>query len=85
MKIGENVNAKPIRVCHAELERFRNTESPFRKLCPACREGALMVYRDQVSLALSSVDRCTHCGQTFVYSDVYINGELVSHVEKDPS
>ncbi len=80
-----NVDVKPLRVCHAELERFRDTESPFRKLCPVCREGALMVYRDEASMMLSSVDRCVHCAQTFVYSDAYINGELVRHVEKDPS
>ena len=85
MKTGNNVDAKPIRVRHAELRRFRDTESPFRKTCPACGEGALMVYRDQVSLMLSSVDRCTHCGQTFVYSDAFIDGEPVSHVENDPS
>lgn len=85
MKIGENMNAEPLRVCHAELQPFRDTESPFRKLCPVCQEGALMVYRDPASMMLSSVDRCTHCAQMIVYSDAFMNGEPVSHVEKEPS
>jgi hypothetical protein len=84
-KTGANMQSKPIRVCHAELQRYRDTESLFRKYCPVCHRGALMVSRDPVSLVLSSVDRCTWCGQTFVYSDAYIGGEPVSHVEEDPS
>lgn len=84
-KAGENMHNKPLFVRHADLERYKDTESPYRKLCPACRKGAMMVYRDPASMVLLSVDRCTWCGQTLVYSDVFINGEPVSHAEADPS
>jgi uncharacterized protein (DUF983 family) len=84
-KAGENMRADPLRVKHADLERYRDTESPYRKLCPACRKGAMMVHRDPGSMVLSSVDRCTWCGQTVVYSDAFINGEPVAHAENDPS
>jgi len=85
VKAYENMNAKPIRVSHADLQRYGETESEFKKLCPACLKGCVMVYRDQKSMMLMNVDRCTWCGQTLIYSDKYIGGEPVSHVEKDPS
>ena len=85
MRTGENMKADPVKACHAQLEPFRGTESPYRKLCPTCREGALLVRRDQGSMMLTNVDRCTHCGQVVVYSDRFINGEPVSHADEDGS
>jgi len=85
IKAGENINANPIRVSHADLQRYGETESVFKKFCPVCLKGAVMVYRDQKSMMLQNVDRCTYCGQTIIYSDRYIGGEPVLHIEKDPS
>ncbi len=85
VKVGANVDAKPLRVSHADLQRFGNTDSAYRRLCPVCLKGALMVTRDRVSRMLVNVDRCTHCGQVLIYSDRFIGGEPVSHIEKEPS
>jgi hypothetical protein len=78
---GQNMKAEPMHVRHADLEPFCDTDSPFKKLCPACLEGILLVYRDQTTMELINVDRCTHCGQTLIYSDETIGGEPVKRIE----
>ena len=62
-----NYSAAPIHVKHAELER--SDESPYRSVCPACKEGVLLVGRDD-EMKLMAVDNCILCGQTFVYDDI---------------
>jgi hypothetical protein len=59
----------PIHVKHAELERL-NDESMFRSRCPQCKEGMLMVRRDQTTLALLPLDNCCLCGQHYIYDDI---------------
>jgi hypothetical protein len=78
-----NVHAPPIKVSHASL-RPASGESLYRKRCPVCETGVLLVYRDPVSFMLRSVDRCIHCGQQVIYTDRYIAGEPVVNV-LDPS
>ena len=69
-----NLNAPPIYVLHAELTRYTE-DSAYRSRCPVCKAGVLMVNRDQRTLELLRVDRCTYCAQTVVYEDTSIAGE----------
>lgn len=55
-------------------------ESPFRKKCPTCKTGTLLVHRDQKTFTLINVDCCTLCGQTVIYSDKVIGGEPVMDI-----
>jgi ribosomal protein S27AE len=80
----KNLKAEPIRVCHAELESVSD-ESPFRKKCPACGTGTLLVHRDQETFMLTNVDCCTLCGQTVIYSDKFINGVPVKDITVKPN
>jgi len=70
---AENIGKPPVRVRHSELERA-SSESMFRSWCPVCQKGLLLVGRDQETLELTRVDRCTTCGQLFVYEDADIEG-----------
>lgn len=67
-----NRDNRPLRVCHADLEKFTN-DSPFKVCCPVCKEGMMPVRREGGRLL--NVDHCVACGQVFVYSDDYIAGE----------
>jgi len=68
----ENRSNEPLRICHADLEKFTN-DSPFKVCCPVCEDGLMLVRRENGQL--SNVDHCVCCGQVFVYSDDYIGGE----------
>jgi hypothetical protein len=59
---------KPVTIKHSSLERA--DESPYRSNCPACKDGILLVRRDQKTLEILAEDNCVSCGQRFVYSDV---------------
>jgi len=76
---GANIKKPMLLVSHADLERF-STESDYRSRCPECAKGVLMINRDQKSLSLINVDRCTFCGQLVVYTDKFIAGEPVLDV-----
>ena len=63
----------PVRhVRHADLTPF--DEGHFKRDCPACERGVLLVRRDQKTLALINTDICTLCSQRFVYIDKAIAG-----------
>jgi hypothetical protein len=66
---ASNINKDPIVVVHADLERSTDG-SIFRSVCPICKEGLLMVSRDQSTLKLVAEDNCILCGQMVVYSDI---------------
>jgi hypothetical protein len=73
-----NLNNSPIRVAHAELERY-GEDSAYKSKCPVCEGGILLVTRLQSDgLKLSRYDSCVSCGQTFFYTDDTINGEEFS-------
>ena len=78
-----NVHAPEIVCSHAALQP--SGEGLFHRLCPACGEGVLLVYRDPRSLALVNVDRCTRCGQKVVYTDRFIGGEIVANIRSPAS
>ena len=45
-------------------------ESMWRRQCPVCKEGVLLVYRNNETLQLEEHDRCILCGQRFKYIDI---------------
>lgn len=66
---GENLNSIPLEVKHADLES--STEhSIFKKECPVCNIGMLLVARDDTTLELLKEDRCIFCAQKFIYTDI---------------
>jgi hypothetical protein len=77
-----NAHAPVIRVRHADLQRC-SEESVFRVKCPVCKEGILLVLRDQVTFQIINLDCCVSCGQHVVYTDKFIGGEPVYEVHKD--
>lgn len=65
----ENVGAPTIAIAHSSLTRY-NDESAYKSKCPACKEGVLLVMRDQKTLELRKDDRCILCAQHVIYSDI---------------
>ena len=66
----DNINKKPITVKHADLKRVG--DSMFKSTCPICKDGILLVRRDNNTFQITSEDRCILCGQAFVYEDLPI-------------
>jgi len=64
-----NLKEEPILVAHSELERFSET-SIYKSICPKCKEGLLLVTRNQDTLKIRKDDMCVLCGQRFIYTDV---------------
>lgn len=73
----KNLHAEPVRVKHADLERW-DPESAYKSKCPACEAGLLLVYRDRTTFRLARTDRCISCAQTVIYTDAEISGEAFS-------
>ncbi len=76
LKRVPNLNADPIRVAHASLERW-SEESDFKAHCPTCKDGLLLVHRDKATLRIQREDRCISCAQRFIYTDNEIGGEAL--------
>lgn len=74
-----NFHAAPLRVTHAKLQ-IASFESAFRRYCPTCVKGVLMVSREQETFSLIDVDRCIYCGQMVIYDDEIIGNEPVKRV-----
>jgi predicted RNA-binding Zn-ribbon protein involved in translation (DUF1610 family) len=64
-----HINDPPKHVKHAELVSL-SYDSIYKKVCPACDDGMLLVTRNQKTLELSAEDRCILCGQQFIYDDI---------------
>jgi ribosomal protein S27AE len=56
-------------VKHAALRRF-SSNSMFKRECPRCHEGVLLVARDPTTYRLLDRDRCVLCGQRVRYTDM---------------
>ena len=76
--VMKNEHAPVRRLQHADLTPF--DEGGFKRECPACERGVLLVRRDQKTLALINMDTCTLCAQRFMYTDVTIAGAPVQDV-----
>jgi DNA-directed RNA polymerase subunit RPC12/RpoP len=83
-RYGGNLTAAPVSVRHDCLARV-SLNGDFKVYCPACNHGILMVNRDQETLEVIDVDRCTACGQLIFYTDDVIAGHRVKHLDKTPS
>jgi hypothetical protein len=64
-----NVDAEPLHVEHAKLMPTM-AQQRFRRYCPVCEKGVLLVRRDQKTLELLAEDNCMLCGQQFIYKDI---------------
>ncbi len=65
----KNLHAPVFRCQHADLVRASDS-SCFRSICPACKQGLLLVRRDMNALErFHRIDRCTLCGQLVWYTD----------------
>ncbi len=65
----KNIDNKPIKIYHKNLERY-DEESIFKSICPICENGLLLLARGKETFKLLSHDRCTLCGQIFIYEDI---------------
>ena len=64
----KNINKPVLEIPHSELESVPN--SIFKKICPVCKTGFLLVYRSPKTLILEEYDRCLLCGQRIRYIDI---------------
>lgn len=65
---GLNFSADPIIVKHASLKSIDN--SLYRKSCPVCYHGTLLVRRNNKTFVLEEIDVCILCGQHVKYQDI---------------
>jgi hypothetical protein len=66
--VGANINKQVVNVNHNELTRFG--DGIYKSECPECKEGLLLVGRNQETLILEEYDYCVLCGQSFRYLDI---------------
>ena len=66
----KNINKPTIKISHKKLKRIGN--SAYRSKCPICKEGILLVQRNQKTFELLKLDRCILCGQSFEYTNLPI-------------
>jgi hypothetical protein len=64
-----NVNKKEKRVKYLSLRHILGEDSHYRRACPVCKNGLLLVARDMVTFELLDRDRCISCGQAVIYTD----------------
>jgi len=69
-----NIRKPTVEVYHSGLQVF---DGQFKRTCPVCGVGLLLVTRNQENFHLSKHDRCTLCAQEFTYLDDEIAGEPV--------
>ena len=58
-----------IKIKLADLE-LSNESSVYRRKCPVCKDGILLVGREAGTFKLSPHDNCIACGQKFFYTDI---------------
>jgi len=67
---GTRILLDPISIKHADLDACTPEIDVFRSDCPICEGGLLLGERAKDSYKLLSEDRCTLCGQRFIYTDM---------------
>jgi DNA-directed RNA polymerase subunit RPC12/RpoP len=70
-----NIGKDCICVNHSDLQRYSLT-SIHKSVCPACKDGILMMQRDPQTMRLLPRDRCILCGQEYEYTDLE-KGEIL--------
>lgn len=66
-----NVNKVVIEVYWRQLRAFTE-ESSYKRDCPFCKAGILLVGRDSETMVLEEYDRCITCGQRVRYLDIEV-------------
>lgn len=72
VEVGCNKDKPEMEVYHSGLQVF---DGDFKRTCPACGVGLLLVTRNRSTMRLIRPDRCTLCAQSFRYLDDTIAGE----------
>lgn len=65
----KNAKEPVVNVFHSELQRYSD-DSVYKSTCPFCKDGLLLVGRDQATFQLSEYDHCVVCAQTVRYMDI---------------
>jgi len=69
-KAGINIDKPTLFVEHAKLKKV-SKDSAYQSFCPACKEGWLLVRREnKTPYHLMNDDRCSLCGQAVHYTDL---------------
>ena len=67
--VGTNFTMPTLKIRHAGLSRLDPKGSIYRTICPTCKEGLLLVQRDNDG-KLMEKDHCTLCAQSYEYTDI---------------
>jgi hypothetical protein len=67
VRAGQNITKPVLTVRHSALVPVG--DGGFKRECPVCREGLLLVHRDLTSFKLLPDDNCILCGQRVRYVD----------------
>jgi predicted RNA-binding Zn-ribbon protein involved in translation (DUF1610 family) len=67
---GCNRNKRTVPIRYDCLAPLPGPEKVRRRDCPACGEGLLLLSRDWKTGRLQPEDRCTLCGQRFLFLDI---------------
>lgn len=67
-----NIDKPVMEVYHSGLQVF---DGQFKRTCPSCGVGLLLVGRNRSTLRIIRQDRCTLCAQQVRYLDDEIAGE----------
>ena len=62
--------AKPIIAVYWSQLRPMTPEQPYKRDCPFCENGLLLVSRDRKTGELEELDGCIRCGQRVLYLDI---------------
>ena len=65
--MGSNIHKPILEIRHKDLVPYGH--SLYKRICPACKEGLLLVRRNQETMELEPIDICLLCGQTVKYTD----------------
>ena len=65
----KNLKKPAVLVRHADLKTAVRG-SAYKRLCPVCKTGMLMVTRNRKTMKLEAIDRCTECYQEVRYIDI---------------
>jgi hypothetical protein len=66
--VGKNIDSPVLEVEHCKLQSWDN--SAYKRECPACKKGLLLVSRERKTLRLLEEDHCVLCGQRVKYTDI---------------
>jgi hypothetical protein len=70
--VGSNLDKEIIEIKIGDWKkRYEETgASAYKRDCPVCKHGTLLMNRDNKTFKLQKLDRCILCGQLFNYVDL---------------